>query len=155
MNLADFLASLNASLLFSTYQAGKLAVIGSHQQQLTLSFHNFDRPMGVAIDANSDAMAVAARDKVWFLRNARDIAARLEPKEGYDACFLTRAAQVTGEIQAHEMAWGGDQLGAARARMTDDELLELGRLAPDGDAWRAKWRELFDLDLGPGAGFDA
>ena len=74
-----------------------------------MSFHNFDRPMGVAIDARADRMAVAARNKVWFLRNARDVAGQMQPA-GHEACFLTRSAQVTGEIQAHQMAWAGDEL---------------------------------------------
>jgi uncharacterized protein (TIGR03032 family) len=109
-DLADLLAKLNTTLLVSTYQAGKLALIGSQQRQLTLSFHNFDRPMGVAIDPHANRLAVAARDKVWFLRNARDIAHQVEPAGMYEACFVTRTAQVTGEIQSHEMGWGRDEL---------------------------------------------
>ncbi len=110
LNLADVLADLEASLLVSTYQAGKLAMIGSADRQLTLSFHNFDRPMGVAIDHAADRMAVAARSKVWHLRNDRSIAQKLNPRAAYEACFLTRSAQVTGEIQAHEMAWAQGEL---------------------------------------------
>ena len=109
LNLAELLDSLQATLLVSTYQAGKLAVIGSHQRRLSMSFHNFDRPMGVAIDARGDRMAVAGRNKVWLLRNARDVAREMPPA-GQEACFLTRSAQVTGEIQAHQMAWAGDEL---------------------------------------------
>ena len=52
-------------------------------------------------------MAVAARNKVWFLRNARDVARQLPPEGTHDACLLTRSAHVTGEIQAHEMAFAG------------------------------------------------
>jgi uncharacterized protein (TIGR03032 family) len=110
VDFADLLAKLNTTLLVSTYQAGKLAVIGSQQRKLTLSFHNFDRPMGVAVDPRADRLAVAARDKVWFLRNARDIAPQVEPAGTYEACFVTRTAQVTGEIQSHEMEWGRDEL---------------------------------------------
>ena len=110
LDLPELLEELNGSLLISTYQAGKLVVVGSHQQQLTLSFHNFDRPMGMAIDRQANSMAVAARNKVWFLQNARDIASQLEPAGGHEACYLTRSAQVTGEIQAHEMAFAGDEL---------------------------------------------
>lgn len=110
LNLASVFTDLHTSLLVSTYQAGKLVMIGSADRQLTLSFHNFDRPMGVAIDRSTDRMAVAARSKVWFLRNDRNIAQKLSSSAGYDACFLTRSAQVTGEIQAHEMAWAQDEL---------------------------------------------
>ncbi len=60
-DLADLLGKLNVTLLVSTYQAGKLAVIGTQQRNLTLSFHNFDRPMGVAVDPHGEKLAVAAR----------------------------------------------------------------------------------------------
>lgn len=109
-DLADLLATLNATLLVSTYQAGKLAVIGSHDGRLARSFQNFDRPMGVAIDRHANRMAVAARNKVWMLSNNRDIAGEMHPAGGCDACFLTHSAQVTGEIQAHEMAFAGGEL---------------------------------------------
>jgi uncharacterized protein (TIGR03032 family) len=110
LNLAELLEELKATLLISTYQAGKLVAIGSARHQLDLSFHNFDRPMGVAINRQANAMAVAARNKVWLLKNARSVVSKLEPADAYDACFLTRSAQVTGEIQAHEMAWAGNEL---------------------------------------------
>ncbi len=109
-DLAKVLESVDASLLISTYQAGKLAVLGADRRKLSVSLHNFDRPMGIAIHSSGDTMAVAAKDKVWFLRNDRQVASSLEPAGRHGACFLTRSAQVTGEIQAHEMAWAGNEL---------------------------------------------
>jgi uncharacterized protein (TIGR03032 family) len=109
-DLADLLDRLQASLLISTYQAGKLVMLGSHRNQLAFSFHNFDRPMGIAIDPTAHNMAVAAKDKVWFLRNVRDVAPQIEPAGSHEACWLTRSAHLTGEIQAHEMAFSGKEL---------------------------------------------
>lgn len=109
-DLADLLDDLKASMLVSTYQAGKVVMIGSHEKQLAFSFHNFDRPMGIAIDQSTNNMAVAAKDKVWFLRNVRDVAAQIEPAGAHEACWLTRSAHFTGEIQAHEMAFAGSEL---------------------------------------------
>jgi uncharacterized protein (TIGR03032 family) len=42
------------------------------------------------------------------LRNAPDIASRLEPEGRFTACYLTRTAHITGEIQAHEVGWNED-----------------------------------------------
>jgi uncharacterized protein (TIGR03032 family) len=109
-DLADVLDGVGATLLVSTYQAGKLVVIGSRRGEVVFSFHNFDRPMGVAIDGPASTMAVAARNKIWFLRNVPDIAGRLSPEETHEACYLTRSAHVTGDIQAHEMAFVGSEL---------------------------------------------
>ena len=107
-SLIGLLSELGATLLVSTYQAGKLVVIGSHEGRLTLSFHNFDRPMGMARSERS--LAVGARRQVWLLADAPDIAAQLAPAGKYDTCLLTRSAHVTGEIQCHELAWAGDEL---------------------------------------------
>jgi uncharacterized protein (TIGR03032 family) len=64
--------------------------------------------MGLAVAA--DGLAVAAKHQIWQLRNFADVAARLEPAGRYQACLLTRSSLVTGEIQAHELGWSGDEL---------------------------------------------
>src|SRR6516165_1494944 len=75
-NFAAVLTHLGASLLVSTYQAGKLVVVGVHQGSLTLSSHNFEQAMGVAV--GRDRIAVGTRTQVWSLRGAPDIAPRLQ-----------------------------------------------------------------------------
>ena len=107
-SLPPLLTQLGVSLLVSTYQAGKVAVIGVAAGELTLSYHNFERAMGLAV--KPDGIAVAARAQIWFLNAAPDLAARVEPAGRHDACFLTRSSHFTGEIQAHELAWADDEL---------------------------------------------
>src|SRR5262245_5902190 len=46
-----------------------------------------------------------AFEGVWFLRNAPDIAPRVEPVGQHDACFMPRSSHVTGDIGIHEVAW--------------------------------------------------
>ena len=55
--------------------------------------------MGLAVDG--PRLALGARKEVWFLRNAPDIAPRIEPAGVHDACFLPRASHVTGDIGIH------------------------------------------------------
>jgi uncharacterized protein (TIGR03032 family) len=102
-SLPPLLSQLGVSLLVSTYQAGKVAAVGVAAGELILSYHNFERAMGLAV--KHDAIAVAARAQVWFLQSAPDLAARVEPAGRHDACFLTRSSDFTGEIQIHELAW--------------------------------------------------
>jgi hypothetical protein len=64
----------------------------------------------LSLAVKPDGLAVAARAQVWFLHVAPDIAARVEPAGRHDACFLTRTSHFTGEVQAHELAWAGDEL---------------------------------------------
>jgi uncharacterized protein (TIGR03032 family) len=108
LNLGRILDHFGISLLVSTYQAGKLAVVGVDGGRVVFSFHNFERAMGVAV--GKGRIAVGATGQVWLLRNRPEIAPRLEPEGRRDACYLTRSSHVTGEIQVHEMAWVEDDL---------------------------------------------
>src|SRR5262249_50793457 len=83
-NLPSLLTQLGISLLVSTYQTGNLVVIAADQGQLALSFHGFDRAMGMAVKA--DGLAVASRNQVWVLASAPDLAGKLAPAGRYDAC---------------------------------------------------------------------
>ena len=115
-NLGELLRRLKVSLFFSTYQAGKLGVVTVIDNALNITFHNFERVMGMAID--SKRMAVGGKDWVYFLRNDRAIARQIEPAGSYDACFLTRSGQYTGDISIHDLAWGGKELWIVNTRFS-------------------------------------
>jgi uncharacterized protein (TIGR03032 family) len=106
--LAPLLARLGCSVLLSAPHSGNLIAVAAPQGRLALSFHTFERAMGVAVGC--DSLAVCTRSEVWFLRNAPDVAAKLEPRGRFDACFLTRGCHFTGDFQAHEAAWVGGEL---------------------------------------------
>jgi uncharacterized protein (TIGR03032 family) len=72
--------------------------------------------MGLAVDARR--LAIGTRKEVWFLRNAPDIAQRIEPAGAHDACFLPRSCHVTGDIGIHEMAWAGEELWIVSTRFS-------------------------------------
>jgi uncharacterized protein (TIGR03032 family) len=97
------LQQLRASLLVSTYQANKLLAVRADGKGLSTLVRTFDRPMGMAVSGRR--LALGTRNSVWFLRDAPDIAARVEPAGKHDACFLPRSCHVTGDIGVHEMAW--------------------------------------------------
>src|SRR4051794_21162612 len=71
---AGILSGLRTSLLVSTYQAGKLVVVGVRDGKLTFSFHNFERAMGVAV--RPDRVAVGSRAQIWSLDAAPDLVPR-------------------------------------------------------------------------------
>ncbi len=97
------LHQLGASLLVSTYQANKLLVVRAAGGGLSTLVRTFDRPMGLAADGRR--LAMGTRTEVWLLRNAPDIAPRVEPAGQHDACYLPRSCHVTGDIGVHELAW--------------------------------------------------
>jgi protein O-GlcNAc transferase len=107
-NFPHLLDQLGISLLVSTYQAGKLLVLGTHQGALTVSFNHFDRVMGIAVQPHK--IALGSGFQIWFLHGAPDLAGRIEPAGKHDACYLTRASHVTGPIHGHDLAWAGEEL---------------------------------------------
>jgi hypothetical protein len=79
------LESLGSALLVSTYQAGKLLVVGVHAGQLTFAFHHFERVMGVAagggqhIAAQYIALAVRLATHSDFNQTIRQQIAETSP----------------------------------------------------------------------------
>jgi uncharacterized protein (TIGR03032 family) len=106
-SLPELLTQLRPSVLISTYRTGHLVVVAARRGRLVLTFHQFERAMGVAVKPG--AIAVCTRKEVWFLRDAPDIATRLEPRGEYSACYLARTSHFTDDIQAHEAAWVGNE----------------------------------------------
>ncbi len=115
-NLAHILKGLNISLFFSTYQAGKLGVVTVKDNSLNISFHNFQRAMGMAISPTQ--MAVGGQYWVYFLRNDSKLAPQIEPAGSYNACFLARSGQYTGDISIHDLAWGNQELWIVNTRFS-------------------------------------
>lgn len=107
-NLADVLQSLHASVLLSTYQAGKLVVIGSDTKKPLFSFHSFDQVMGVAV--GQDRIAIGSRRQIHFLRAAHEVAPTLPPRGSFDGCFLNRISMTSGSIHGHDLAFGSEGL---------------------------------------------
>lgn len=104
------------TLAVSTYQAGKVALIGATDQALTVSMHQFDSPMGIA--CNDQTLAVAASEMIWLLNNQTGLPRLDAPGHSYDASFLARQGMITGEIQAHEIQWVRDELWIVNTRFS-------------------------------------
>ena len=126
----DLLAQLGASLLVTTYQAGKLVIVRADGSALNTHFRGFNRPMGLALA--DDRLAVGVALEIWEYRNVPSVGRLLDPpphpspsggggvgvRGRHDACFLPCAASVTGDVQIHEMAWAGDDLWFVNTRFS-------------------------------------
>jgi uncharacterized protein (TIGR03032 family) len=129
------LHQLRAALLVTTYQANKLLVVRAAGGGLSTLVRTFDRPMGLAVDARR--VALGTHNQIWFLRNAPDIAPRIEPAGRHDACYLPRSCHVTGDIAVHELAWAGEELWMVNTRFSC-----LCSLSPDY-SFVPRWRPPF------------
>jgi uncharacterized protein (TIGR03032 family) len=119
LHSADFpalLRDLGASLLVSTYQAGKLIVVRAGPERLSSMLRSLDQPMGVASDAGR--LAIGTRGQVWLWHNAPALASQLDPSDRHDACFVPRSSHVTGDIRVHELAWAGEELWVVNTRFS-------------------------------------
>lgn len=135
------LAHLKASLVVSTYQAGKLAVIGVDSGRLEFSFHELEQPMGVAV--SRDAIALGSRRDIHVLRAAHDIAPGILPEQTFDAAWLTRHSFRTGNIHGHELAWGRDGLWVVNTLFSTLCTLQ------DDYSFVPRWRPPFITELKP------
>src|SRR5262245_18669271 len=149
------LHALHASLVVTTYQANKLLVVratraGTGGLGLSTLVRTFERPMGVAVAAGQ--LALGTRNQVWLMRNAPDIAGRVEPAGQHDGCFLPRSCHVTGDIGIHEMAWVGPPSPAAgrgqELWIVNTRFSCLCTLHPDY-SFVPRWRPKFISALAP------
>lgn len=101
---AEFLAGCGVSLAFTTYQAGKIVLVGVNSSGRTSVFErSFPRAMGLA--SIDDQLWLATLYQLWRFENF------LEPgqwHEGYDAVFVPAQAYTTGEIDIHDIGAGPD-----------------------------------------------
>ena len=113
----ELLDQVGASVLVTTYQAGKLVVLRNDGGVLNTHFRNLSKPMGLAV--RGGRLAVGCNVDIWEFHNVPAVCAKLDESNGYpstqarhDACFLPRRAHCTGDIQIHEMAWAESDEGS-------------------------------------------
>jgi uncharacterized protein (TIGR03032 family) len=143
-NLPQLFDRLGISLLVTTYQAGKLVIVRSEGDHLNTHFRNFQAPMGLALGAAADRLAIGTKVQVWEFRDVPDVAARVEPKGTHDACYLPRSSHVTGNVEIHEMAYGrGGELWFVNTRFSC-----LATIDPSA-SFAPRWRPPFVSKLEP------
>ena len=103
----QILAHLKASLLVTTYQAGKVLVLGVHEEKLAISFLSFEQPMGLAVSPTR--IAIGSRRQMHFLLPAHETQSADSP---HDSCFVPRSSLYSGAIHGHDLAWGEGGLWA-------------------------------------------
>jgi uncharacterized protein (TIGR03032 family) len=98
--LADWLVSNNVSLAFTSYQTGQLFLIGTlPDKRISIHQRNFVRAMGLI--SQPDRLFVASIEAIWRLENV--LRRHERANQHYDRLFVPRAAQITGDLDVHEM----------------------------------------------------
>ncbi|WP_343269971.1 TIGR03032 family protein [Kordiimonas marina] len=100
----SWLADMEASLAFTTYQAGKLFMLSAGADgNLGVFERSIERCMGLAVSGNS--LYVSSLYQIWRFEN---IMVPGEPRDGFDACFTPQMSYVTGDLDVHDMAADSD-----------------------------------------------
>ena len=157
--LPKLLWQLGCTLVFSTYQAGKVIFIrATNPDKIEQHALDFPRPMGLAV--SDQRIAVATREEVVVLTNTSVTGAvgnsayqTGDPESQHvDSGILVGAAEDTyvpektyfsGEIDTHDLAWGKDGLWAINT------LLSSMSLADNDSSFEAQWRPPFVSDIAP------
>ena len=106
----QILEKLAASVLATTYQAGKLMMLRNDAGVLNTHFRNMSKPMGLA--RSGGKLAIGCSVDIWEFHNVPAVCSKLNDSDDYptnearhDSCFLPRRAHCTGDVQVHEMGW--------------------------------------------------
>ena len=102
-NLAPIFTQLGASLLISSYHVGELVSVSVGLEGLELSFHHFERAMGIAIRENQ--LAVGTQRAIWFLASDDDLAAAFSRPAGTTPASLH--ARPTSPARSRPTSWPG------------------------------------------------
>jgi len=97
------LTDLRSSLLISTYQSGRLICARANGGMLNTHLRDFDKPMGLAV--GQGRFALGTRTEVWDFLDHPSVAAKVEPANTHDACYLPVNRHTTGDILIHDMAF--------------------------------------------------
>src|SRR5580704_12621133 len=76
-NFPALLRQLGASLLVTTYQAGKLVMVRDEGDHLNTHYRSFKSPMGLALADAGARLAIGTTIQVWEYRDVPDVARRL------------------------------------------------------------------------------
>ena len=138
----QLLNQANASLVVSTYQAGKLILLRADGESLNTHFVNLAKPMGVAF--NKGRLSVGSGANVIDYFNMANVGPKVEPVNTHDGAFLPRRTHVTGDIDIHEMGFDkDDELWIVNTRMSCLCTLDINHsIVP---RWRPPFISGYDL----------
>jgi uncharacterized protein (TIGR03032 family) len=142
-DFAAWMAGAGGSVALTTYQAGKVVMVGWDGARVTLLPRHFERPMG--LDVQGGRLLLATRRHLHILADSPSLAHDfLEDQPGrYDALYLPRLAYQTEELNTHDVAFGLDGPWMVNTRFSC-------LASPDVDhSFIPRWRPTFVSAIAP------
>lgn len=139
--LAGWLAQHRLSLAITSYQTGRIYLVGSDQQGRVSFFERiFERAMGVV--GNAQRIYLGGLYQLWRFENV------LRPNEiihgQFDKCYVPRNAQTIGDLDIHELGIRTD----GRVVFVNTKYSCLAELSPT-HSFKAIWKPKFISKLAP------
>ncbi len=137
-NFTSWLREQRLSVAFSTYQTGKLFLIGVKPDgRLSVFERTFERCMGLCASADAQTLWMSSIYQLWRFENALP-AGQVAP-DGYDRLYVPQCGYTTGDVDAHDIALcksssSSSSSSSSKARTEEDDEDEeehgLGRQRP-------------------------
>ncbi|HXN68605.1 MAG TPA: TIGR03032 family protein [Bradyrhizobium sp.] len=102
--LPDWLSANQVSLAFTSYQTGRLYLVGVDDER-RLAVHEVGTGRAMGLWADSQRLVLATAFQVWRFEN---ILAADQTVNGADRYYVPRVAHTTGEIDIHDIGVLGD-----------------------------------------------
>lgn len=102
--MTDWLDTFEVSIAFTTYQAGKLFLVGVNEAGRLAAFERtFERAMGLSV--SNDTIWMSSKYQLWRIENALDPGAT---HQGSDRVYIPRVGYTTGDIDMHDVGVAAD-----------------------------------------------
>jgi uncharacterized protein (TIGR03032 family) len=138
----QWLAGANASLAFTTYQAGKLFFVGLRPDgRLSVFERSFPRCMGLAVSGDGRSLLLATLNQIVRFDNVVSDGVQ---QGGHDAVYAPHATWITGDLDVHDIAFDAD-----RRPVFVNTLFSCVATVSDGHSFRPLWRPPFVSRLAP------
>ena len=125
-SFCDWLEQQQCSLAFTTYQSGKLFLVGRKADRFaaapfSIYTRNFTHCMGMCASADARTLWVSSRYQIWRLERTPAVAVPYRipgtnsdeetpqwADQGYDFAYVPRIGYTTGHIDVHDMGIDAD-----------------------------------------------
>lgn len=101
----EWLAGTGASIAFTTYQAGKIFLIGVKPDgRLSVFERTFARSMGLGVSDDGRRLALATEFQIY--RFDSPLLPGQADSDGHDALYVPRMSWITGDCDIHDIGFG-------------------------------------------------
>jgi uncharacterized protein (TIGR03032 family) len=136
-NFPQWLQSTRSALAFTTYQAGKLFIVGTKADGgLAVFERTFARSMGLGVSADGRTLALATQYQIHRFDNV--LPTDQAGNDGVDALYAPHVAWVTGDVDAHDVAFGSDG-----RPLFVNTLFSCIASVSDGHSFKPLWKPAF------------